>query len=87
MRINGLDLAALGFSRPQPHETGRPGYGPKDLLKLPVYGYMNRVRSSRRMETETKRNLEVIDGSKFKAVNSKERNFTRGEAAGPDRPA
>jgi transposase len=58
--INSLDLAALGFSRPQPRETGRPMYDPKDLLKLYVYGYMNRVRSSRRLETETKRNLEVI---------------------------
>jgi transposase len=123
--INRLDLAALGFSRPQPHQTGRPMYDPKDLLKLYVYGYMNRIRSSRRLETETKRNLEVlwllgtlspdhktianfrhengtalkqvfrdfvgvcmklglygkelvaIDGSKFKAVNSKERNFSK----------
>jgi transposase len=125
--INSLDLAVLGFSRPQPHETGRPMYDPRDLLKLYVYGYMNRLRSSRRLETETKRNLEVmwllgklspdhktianfrhengaalknvfrdfvglcvklglygkelaaIDGSKFKAVNSKERNFTKGK--------
>jgi transposase len=125
--INSLDLAALGFSRPQPHETGRPMYDPRDLLKLYVYGYMNRLRSSRRLETETKRNLEVmwllgrlspdhktiahfrhengaalknvfrdfvglcvklglygkelaaIDGSKFKAVNSKEHNFTMGK--------
>ncbi|MDR2246307.1 MAG: transposase [Treponema sp.] len=58
--INRLDLAAVGFSRPQPHQTGRPMYDPKNLLKLSVYGYMNRVRSSRRLETETKRNLEVL---------------------------
>ena len=122
--INSLDLSRLGFSKPQPNDTGRPMYDPRDLLKLYVYGYMNRVRSSRRLETETKRNLEVIwllrklspdhktisrfrhdnthalknvfrdfaklcvrlglygkeliaiDGSKFKAVNSKDRNFT-----------
>jgi len=121
--INSLNLAALGFAKPQPNDTGRPMYDPKDILKLYVYGYMNKVRSSRRLETETKRNLEVIwllrklspdhktisrfrhdntialknvfrdfaklclklnlygkeliaiDGSKFKAVNSKDRNF------------
>jgi len=120
---NSLDMRALGFSRPEPHDTGRPMYDPRDLLKLYIYGYMNRVRSSRRLEAETKRNLEVIwllgkpspdhktianfrrdnavalknvfrnfvrlcvklglygrelvaiDGSKFKAVNSKDRNF------------
>jgi len=123
--IDTLDLAAVGFSRLEPKETGRPPYDPKDILKLYVYGYMNRVRSSRRLETESKRNLEVlwllrklspdhktiadfrkdnpkalknvfksfvklcmklnlygkelaaIDGSKFKAVNAKDRNFTR----------
>jgi len=122
--INSLNIADLGFINPQPHDTGRPMYDPKDLLKLYVYGYMNRIRSSRRLETETKRNLEVIwllrrlspdhktiarfrhdnaaalknvfrdfvklcmrlnlygkelvaiDGSKFKAVNSKDHNFT-----------
>ena len=121
--INSLNLMDLGFAKPQPNDTGRPMYNPKDLLKLYVYGYMNRIRSSRRLETETKRNLEVIwllrklspdhktiarfrcdntaalknvfrdfvklcmnlglygkelvaiDGSKFKAVNSKDRNF------------
>jgi transposase len=122
--ITSLDLAELGFKNPEPHETGRPMYDPKDMLKLYVYGYMNRIRSSRRLETETKRNLEVIwllcslspdhktiarfrhdnsaalkkvfgdfvrlceglelygkeleaiDGSKFKAVNSKKRNYS-----------
>lgn len=120
---NSLSLADLGFTKPLPHDTGRPMYDPKDLLKLYIYGYMNRIRSSRRLETETKRNLEMIwlmrrltpdhktisrfrhdnsaalknvfknfvklcmklglygkelvaiDGSKFKAVNSKDRNF------------
>ena len=123
--INGLDLSALGFFGAELKGTGRPPYNPKDLLKLYVYGYMNRIRSSRRLETESKRNLEVIwllgklspdhktisdfrrvnpaglkkvfqdfvklcvkldlygkelvaiDGSKFKAVNSKSRNFTK----------
>lgn len=122
--INSLNLFELGFSRSQPNDTGRPMYDPKDLLKLYIYGYMNQIRSSRHLEMETKRNLEVmwllhklspdhktiarfrhdngsalknafrdfvklcvklglygkelvaIDGSKFKAVNSKDRNFT-----------
>ena len=122
--IDSLNLTALGFVKPAPNDTGRPMYNPKDLLKLYVYGYMNRIRSSRRLESESKRNLEVIwllgklspdhktiarfrrdntsalknvfrdfvklcatlglyskeliaiDGSKFKAVNSKDRNFT-----------
>ena len=46
--VDGLDLAAAGFARVKPKRTGRPGYAPKDLLKLYVYGYLNRVRSSRR---------------------------------------
>ena len=58
--VNSLDLSMLGFSRCEPNDTGRPMYNPKDLLKLYIYGYMNRVRSSRRLEAETKRNLEVI---------------------------
>lgn len=121
--IDQLNLEQLGFVKAQPNGTGRPMYDPKDLLKLYLYGYMNRVRSSRRLEVETKRNLEVIwlmnklspdhktiarfrrdntaalkdvfrdfvklciklglygrelvaiDGSKFKAVNSKDRCF------------
>ena len=123
--INSLNLAELGFNKSEPNDTGRPMYNPKDMLKLYVYGYMNRVRSSRRLEKESKRNLEVlwllgklspdhktiarfrsgnaaalkrvfisfvkfsdglglygkeliaIDGSKFKAVNSRSRNFTK----------
>jgi transposase len=58
--VNGLDLAAAGFGRVQPKATGRPGYAPADLLKLYIYGYLNRVRSSRRLEAETHRNIEVI---------------------------
>ena len=58
--INNLDLCELGFSRCEPKETGRPPYDPKDILKLYIYGYMNRIRSSRRLEAESKRNMEVI---------------------------
>src|ERR1700733_10185089 len=123
--VDGLDLAALGFARVVPEATGRPGYAPGNLLKLYIYGYLNRVRSSRRLEAETHRNLEVIwllrhlkpdfktiadfrrdnrlafrsvfrefvllcrqldlfgrellavDGTRIKAVNNKDRNFTR----------
>src|ERR1700729_1146772 len=122
--VEGLDLAVEGFARVQSKDTGRPGYAPADLLKLYVYGYLNRVRSSRRLEAETHRNIEVIwllrhlkpdfktiadfrrvnhkafrpifrqfvllcrqldlfgreliavDGTRIKAVNNKDRNFT-----------
>ena len=56
----GLDFAALGFTRAQPKETGRPPYHPADLLKLYLYGYLHRVRSSRRLEAEAARNLEGV---------------------------
>ena len=58
--VDGLDLSGAGFGRVQPRETGRPGYAPADLLKLYIYGYLNRIRSSRRLEAETHRNVEVI---------------------------
>lgn len=58
--VDGLDLAALGFVRAAPKMMGRPGYAPADLLKLYIYGYLNRVRSSRRLEAECHRNIEVI---------------------------
>jgi transposase len=123
--VDGLDLAEAGFACVAAKPTGRPGYAPKDLLKLYIYGYLNRVRSSRRLEAETHRNIEVIwllrhlkpdfktiadfrsenrnafrlvfrqfvllcrdldlfgrellavDGTRIKAVNNKDRNFTR----------
>jgi len=123
--VDGLDLAQLGFEGIVPEVTGRPAYHPSALLKLYIYGYLNRVQSSRRLEREAGRNLEVIwllgrllpddktiadfrkdngsairkvcaqfvvlcramglltkasvaiDGSKFKAVNNRDRNFTR----------
>jgi transposase len=122
--VEALDLGALGFSGVDPKATGRPSYHPSVLLKLYVYGYLNRVQSSRRLEGEAGRNVEVmwltgrlvpdhktiadfrkdngpairrvcsqfvalcrqlgllaeasvaIDGSKFKAVNNRDRNFT-----------
>jgi transposase len=122
--VDELDLGGLGFERVEPRETGRPGYHPSVLLKLYIYGYLNRVQSSRRLEQDAGRNVEVmwlterlvpdhktiadfrkdsgaqirrvcrefvmlcrrldlfadafvaIDGSKFKAVNNRDRNFT-----------
>ena len=122
--IDDLDVSGLGF-RTQPNATGRPSYHPKMMLKLYVYGYLNRVQSSRRLEREAQRNVELmwltgrlapdfktiadfrkdngeairlvcrefvmlcrklgllnntlvaIDGSKFKAVNNRDKNFTR----------
>ncbi len=55
-----LDLGALGFQRAVPAETGRPGYDPGDLLRLYLYGYLHRIRSSRRLEQETQRNVELM---------------------------
>ena len=122
--VKGLDLGVLGISKAEPEERGRPAYDPRDLLKLYIYGYVNEIRSSRKLERETLRNVEVmwllrrltpdhktianfrkdnarvlpgvfreftklcrelqlfgaelvgIDGSKFRAVNSRERNFS-----------
>ena len=124
--VDELDLAELGFARAVPAETGRPGYHPAMLLKLYLYGYLNRVPSSRRLEREAERNLEVlwltgrlapdfktiadfrrdngsaiqatcrqfvvlcrelrlfteslvaIDGSKFRAVNTRDKDYTPG---------
>jgi transposase len=58
--VDELDLAKLGFGRATPADTGRPGYHPATLLKLYLYGYLNRVPSSRRLEREAQRNLEVL---------------------------
>ena len=123
--VNRLDLTAAGFVGVEAKPTGRPSYAPADLLKLYIYGYLNRVRSSRRLEAEAHRNIEVmwllrhltpdfktiadfrranckafrsvfrefvllcreldlfgrellaVDGTRIKAVNNKDRNFTR----------
>lgn len=128
--IDTLDLERLGFKHAVPEATGRPPYHPGDLLKLYLYGYLNRIRSSRQLEREGRRNVEVmwllrrltpdfktiadfrkdnrdairqvcreftlfcreldlfggelvaIDGSKFKAVNRKDRNFTKRKLEG-----
>src|SRR5215213_3076104 len=58
--IDELDLAALGFSGVTPAATGRPAYHPSTLLKIYLYGYLNRVQSSRRLERETQRNIELM---------------------------
>jgi transposase len=58
--VNRLEMGKLGFVRSEPAETGRPGYDPRDLLKLYLYGYMNQLRSSRRLEAECVRNVEVM---------------------------
>jgi transposase len=58
--VDQLDMAPMGFRHATVKETGRPPYNPKDLLKLYLYGYLNRIRSSRLLERETKRNLEVV---------------------------
>ena len=58
--VGQLDLAARGFCRAVPADTGRPGYHPAVLLKLYLYGYLNRIPSSRRLEREAQRNLELV---------------------------
>ncbi len=58
--VEELDLGDLGFERADPKETGRPGYHPAVLLRLYIYGYLNRVQSSRRLEREAGRNVEVM---------------------------
>ena len=58
--VDSLDLSALGFKRAVPDETGRPPYDPRDLLKLYLYGYFNRIRSSRRLMAECERNVELF---------------------------
>ena len=58
--VDGLDMRRIGFKRIEPSDTGRPGYRPSTLLKLYLYGYSNRIQSSRRLEQETHRNVEVM---------------------------
>ena len=58
--VDRLAMAELGFQRSEPAATGRPGYDPRDLLKLYLYGYVNQVRSSRRLEAECQRNVELM---------------------------
>src|ERR1700684_1479131 len=58
--VEGLAMCELGFERAEAAETGRPGYDPRDLLKLYLYGYLNQIRSSRRLEAECRRNVELM---------------------------
>src|SRR3974390_619583 len=58
--VDALDLKNLGFDGMTPEVTGRPSYHPSALLKLYIYGYLDRIQSSRRLEREAKRNLEVM---------------------------
>jgi transposase len=58
--VKRLDMSGLGFVRAEPAETGRPGYDPRDLLKLYLYGYLQQMRASRRLEAECQRNVEVM---------------------------
>jgi transposase len=58
--VNKLDFQALEFRRAEPSATGRPGYRPATMLKVYVYGYLNRIQSSRRLERESYRNVELI---------------------------
>src|SRR5260370_25737170 len=58
--VDRLDMARLEFERAKAAETGRPGYDPRDLLKLYLYGYLQQIRSSRRLEAECRRNIELI---------------------------
>lgn len=58
--VDALNLKALGFSGALPADTGRPAYHPSVLLKIYIYGYLNRIQSSRRLERETQRNIELM---------------------------
>ena len=58
--VNQLDMDKLGFKRAKPSDTGRPPYNPRDLLKLYIYGYFNKIRSSRKLMQECTRNLEAM---------------------------
>ena len=58
--VEALDLEQLGFTHAVPNELGRPPYNPADLLRLFIYGYLNRVRSSRQLEREANRNVELM---------------------------
>lgn len=58
--VDGLDMETLGFNRSEPAETGRPAYDPRDLLKLYIYGYFNKIRSSRKLRRECSRNIELF---------------------------
>src|SRR5437879_7975577 len=58
--VDKLDMSVFGFELAEAAETGRPGYDPRDLLKLYLYGYLQQIRSSRRLEAECRRNIELM---------------------------
>jgi len=58
--VDGLAMEELGFDRTAPQETGRPPYDPRDLLRLYIYGYVNRIRTGRTLERECRRNVELM---------------------------
>ena len=58
--VEQLDLDGLGFAGMRPEATGRPAYHPSTMLKIYIYGYLNRIQSSRRLERETQRNVELM---------------------------
>ena len=68
--IDTLNLAHFGFRDPSKQTNGRPPYRPADLLKLYIYGYMNRIRSSRALEKECKRNIELLWLIKARVISS-----------------
>ncbi len=88
--VGRLDVAGLGFERAEAAETGRPGYDPRDLLKLYLYGYLQQIRSSRRLESECQRNVELMwllgrlcpdhkSIAEFRRVHSRSVGLVRGE--------
>src|SRR5205823_6260513 len=81
--IDELDLAALGFAGVVPEATGRPSYHPATLLKIYLYGYLNRIASSRRLEREPQRNMELMwaDGSAHARLQD-HRRFSQGQRRG-----
>ena len=64
--VDRLNIAALGFERAAAAETGRPGYDPRDLLKLYLYGYLQQIRSSRRLEAECRRNIRRTSSDRWR---------------------
>ena len=85
--VETLDLADFGFSKVAAEETGRPPYAPGDLLKLYIYGYLHRMRASRRLEAETDRNVQVMWlinrlTPSFKTIADFRKDHARGDRGG-----
>ena len=82
--IDDLDISGLGF-RTQPNDTGRPAYHPTTMLKIYIYGYLNRVQSSRRLEREAGRNIELMWLTGRLACKSACKNDPRGGVIGVEK--